>query len=206
MEIELLKVIMKKRSFMHIGRLLLCASVLAPLKPVEAARIVYARAVVHTVAQNKPGLAQLPVTPASKVTANAAPASALEEKSDIQSFVEWKQEKVKDAVQKLDEARRDQSSAPSKDNSNESKIYQAEWNLETAQELEITDYIVLYLSQFAGTKKFEEAASRLTKNEVAMVMEKYISIIQKGNRQRPSPTDAKAASLPAKKPAQAFGY
>lgn len=140
---------------------------------------------------NRPAMAPA----AASTGATSAPA---EEKSDILSFQQWKQEKIREATQKLDEVRKEQGPAKKTADGEEGQAFQAEWNLETAQELEITDYVVIYLSQFAGSKKFEEAAARLTKTEIAMVMERYISMIQRGNKLRN--TDAKAAAAP--RPAQ----
>lgn len=134
------------------------------------------------------------VAPSPASTAPTTPGTPSEEKSDLLSFQQWKQEKIREATQKLDEVRKEQGPAKKAADGEEGQSFQAEWNLETAQELEITDYVVIYLSQFAGSKKFEEAAARLTKAEIAMVMERYISMIQRGNKLRN--TDAKAASAP----------
>lgn len=129
------------------------------------------------------------------------------EAPEILNFQQWKQEKIKEASLRLDELKKDQAttSVTASDESNQSRQYQAQWALETAQELEVTDYLLLYLSQFVGTKKFEDAAARLNRNEIAVVMEKYITAVQKGPRVRGLDSKtAKQRRAPISRPAQAF--
>lgn len=101
--------------------------------------------------------------------------------SEILSFQQWKQNKLAEATIRLEEAQKAAggTEAAREDQPTHSALIQAQWALETAQELEITDYLVLYLSQFLGSKRLEEAAGQLTQSEVATILERYISAVQK---------------------------
>jgi|GEM_PF-3717510 len=199
---------MEMKSSLLLAILLIPSLGFAAPKPIPAAGKA-GRSVTTTIATNS-------TTSALAIGGSSAPAGAIvpptaeleaNDTPEILNFQQWRQEKIKEASLRLDEIKKDQSTtaASSQDESSQSRQYQAQWALETAQELEVTDYLLLYLSAFVGTKKFEEAAARLNKNEIAVVMEKYISAVQKGPRARG--LDSKTANqrrAPINRPAQAF--
>jgi len=87
--------------------------------------------------------------------------------SSTKSFSEWKKDKIQAATDQLTKAR-----APGKD------VSQLEFNLDVAESLSVTDYLVLYISPQAGTSKYLEAASRLSPGETAKIMEAYLKAMQ----------------------------
>lgn len=150
------------------------------------------------------GLALLALSLSLVMEAGAmnAVATAPQNSPEILSFQQWKQEKVKEAGLRLEEAKRLGDSPAQAGNHEDSLAFQAQWALETAQELEVTDYLVLYLSQFLGSKKLEEAAAQLSRTEVATVLERYISVVQKTPKLRGS--EDKLAKRPSLKQAPAL--
>lgn len=61
----------------------------------------------------------------------------------------------------------------------EERLNQAKLNLEIAQELTVNDYFVLYLSRVDNPDVFEEAAKKMTPEEMAELMRAYRSYIDR---------------------------
>lgn len=96
----------------------------------------------------------------------------------ILSFKEWKAEKINTAVQQTVNMRnlilKTKASGLSKNLPPlEKQLTQLNWNLDVAQDLSITDYFVLYLSQQAQKDRFKIAASKLSTAEIADLMQEY---------------------------------
>ncbi len=53
------------------------------------------------------------------------------------------------------------------------QLTQEEWNLEVAQDLSITEYIMLHVGAQPSKARFQQAASKLAPQEVAELMEAY---------------------------------
>ncbi|MFN7729789.1 MAG: hypothetical protein ACK5P7_11585 [Bdellovibrio sp.] len=156
---------------------------------------------VFTVTAQARGLSPVPM-PAVKVAAHK-PASAAhlakpgKNTSVLKSFREWKFEKIQASLAQVDQATRklqDLRSRPRVPKAavehTEQQLAQEAWNLEIAQDLSVTDYLVLYLAQQGVVGKFNEAASKLTADETAQVLEAYvrdmIAVPSHGQRLLPS--------------------
>jgi hypothetical protein len=55
----------------------------------------------------------------------------------------------------------------------EQQLTQEEWNLEVAQDLSITEYVMLYVGAQPSKQRLIQAASKLSAEEVAELMEAY---------------------------------
>ena len=98
-------------------------------------------------------------------------------KSSIKSFQEWKTLQVETSKADLRAVKaRAQGKAgyASAVRSIEQQVTQERWNLEVAQDLSVTDYLVLYLAHQGAPGKLAEAAVKLTPEETAQVLEAYI--------------------------------
>ena len=102
----------------------------------------------------------------------------------VQSYKDWKQEKIQNANFQLIATKAQiqslkQHLAYQDYNRNQrlqtlqSLANQLEWNLEVAQDLSVKDYLVLYLAGQKDEKRFTKAAARLTVQETAEVLEAY---------------------------------
>ncbi len=78
----------------------------------------------------------------------------------------------------------------------DSRIAQAQTNLEIAQELSAHDYFVLYLSQLKSEADIQEAAKRLDPSEVAEIM---IGIKKQLSSEAPSETIPLGSPTPGQK-------
>jgi hypothetical protein len=96
------------------------------------------------------------------------------------SFTDWKNEKIQTARVRLlrvnaelaDFLRRDAHSRSR--SALQAQIVQEQWNVEVAQDLSITDYLVLYLSAQHGPSKYREAAAKLSAEDTAKILEAYL--------------------------------
>ena len=96
----------------------------------------------------------------------------------IQSFKEWKAEKINEimnqAVTMKNMVLKIKATGPVKNLPPlERQLSQLNWNLEVAQDLSVTDYFILYLSQQPQADRFKLAAQKLTATEVADLMAAY---------------------------------
>ncbi len=73
------------------------------------------------------------------------------------------------------------------------RLRQAELSLEIAQELNVNDYFILYLSQFQSREAFEEAAGKLSKAEVGQLLMAYKKQLLGGptGEEMPGPSEMK---------------
>lgn len=106
----------------------------------------------------------------------------------VQSFREWKTEKIQSANRQLQVTRaavqnlrlkltaQDQSKNMGL-KALESQANQLEWNLEIAQELSVSDYLMLYLSGRKESSRYHKAASHLNTQEIAEVLEAYVKVV-----------------------------
>ncbi len=79
----------------------------------------------------------------------------------------------------------------------DSKLQQAQLNLELAQELAVNDYFVLYLSQLKGRDAFVEAAKKLTPEEAADLMMTFSKHLRVGGASYEDLPPPSAAGLAA---------
>jgi hypothetical protein len=112
------------------------------------------------------------------------------------SFAEWKAEKVTRAKKQLQSSRDHLLTLSQKKNAPSAEIKQVidqiaqdEWSVEIAEDLTSTDYLVLYLSNNSSPEKFKEAASKLSAEETAIVLEAYLNAVAQ-------PYDKKKTKLP----------
>jgi hypothetical protein len=105
------------------------------------------------------------------------------------AYKDWKAEKIQNIQVKINQTgaqvealkvriAQDQKSAVVSPYGNHLQYYQkqldqAQWNLEVARDLSVTDYIVLYLATQPSKGRFQEAAAQLKPSEVAELMEAY---------------------------------
>ena len=110
---------------------------------------------------------------------------ALGQGSTIKNFSEWKSEKVNSINSKITaiKSKIDTESQKKKtahqDNSNvdyyRRLLEQEQWNLEIANDLSVTDYLVLYVATQPSKNKFKEAATSLKSSEIADIIESYVT-------------------------------
>ncbi len=110
--------------------------------------------------------------------------------SGILGFQAWKSLRVTEARASLDKLQADlQPQAPgakpaSKFARGDQKLQQAQFNVEIAQELTISDYFTLYVSQLKDRSSFLDAAKKLSADETAdlmMAYQKQLSIAPQGS-------------------------
>ncbi len=126
----------------------------------------------------------------------------------IKGYHEWKSEKIQNTLNQISTLKAQITKAQADSNKKqieafENQLDQLKWNLEVSEDLSVTDYFVLYLSQQTANDRFQQAAQKISTKEVAELMEAY------SNTLGSSPADlvAKPAAqprLPGKLPAQAI--
>lgn len=98
------------------------------------------------------------------------------------NFRDWKAEKIQSIQAKITTLKFQVEAAKKPENKAKSSILiafyerslnQEKWNLEVATDLNITDYLVLYVVRYPSQEKFKGAAALLTPAEVAQLMEAY---------------------------------
>lgn len=142
------------------------------------------------------------LTPLSLQATAAAAVKEKAESSSIKSFRDWKNEKIQavsnQMLQIQTETKRliaDPNSKPSQLIANKKQTEQLKWNMQVAQELSVTDYCVLYLSQQTQAKRFEIAASKLSTEEIAELMRAYSESLDSGTSVNQEPVVANNTSL-----------
>ncbi|OQW51152.1 MAG: hypothetical protein A4S09_10655 [Proteobacteria bacterium SG_bin7] len=86
--------------------------------------------------------------------------------SEVQSFKNWKTQKVKEAEAIVRRAKL----TPHKEN-HEEELYRALLSLEMSKDLTVNDYFVIYLSNHrAGRKAFQTAVKKLSDAELANLL------------------------------------
>ena len=90
--------------------------------------------------------------------------------TSVVSFKQWKEEKVKLAEQELAEQR----ALSGLQNMKElQQLNKRRWTLEVAQDLSVSDYIILYLAQNPSPNKYKDAAQKLEVEQIAELLEAY---------------------------------
>lgn len=114
----------------------------------------------------------------------------------IQSFKTWKAEKIQTASKQLNLTRSSVqalrlklTAAELAKNSTlkslESQANQQEWNLEVARDLSVADYLMLYLANKKEGARYQRAASHLSTQEIAEVLEAYVRAIDTQDAEPP---------------------
>lgn len=96
----------------------------------------------------------------------------------LKGYKEWKAEKLQIVINRITATKALVTKAKAEANIKNSQAFerqlsQENWNLEIANDLSVTDYFVLYLTQQNQPDRFLKAASKLTATEVAELMEAY---------------------------------
>lgn len=126
----------------------------------------------------------------------------------IKGFQEWKSEKIQASniqmaviksqmLKHQNEANRKNLDALAR------QLDQIKFNIEVLNDLTMTDYLILYLSQHPHPDRFQLAASKMSTREVAQLMEAYANTLS------PTPTESvvrplQQAVVPARLPVQAI--
>lgn len=105
---------------------------------------------------------------------------------ELLSFKDWKQQKIQAAKTQVFSNVSMNTEAQGLSIGKINKINQLRWNLEVAEDLSVSDYLLLYLSQQKNLNRYKEAATKLSIDEVASLLEAYAHAVE-GNK--PSGTD-----------------
>lgn len=137
----------------------------------------------------------------------AAPIAVPVSANAVKSYKDWKGDKIQTALNQILLTRNQALKAQTEGNlklrdSLQRQMSQLQWNLEVANDLSVTDYFVLYLSQQSQADRFYLAAQKLTASEVAELMEAYSSALGM-NPSTTAAANATSSAIPAKIPAQA---
>ena len=102
--------------------------------------------------------------------------------SPIKGFQEWKNEKLQAVFLQANLVRSQINRATMESNiklkeSLERQLQQLRWNGEVARDLTVADYFSLYLSQQTQSDRFQQAATKLSLQEIAELMEAYSTLI-----------------------------
>lgn len=124
--------------------------------------------------------------------------SGMGEALQTRAFRDWKSEKIKQIQLHISSGKGHLELLKQKKGPEttvqyyEKQLAQEQWNLEVAQDLSVTDYVVLYLAQQPSKNKFQEAAGQLSAIEVAQVLEAYAQSL--GAKAPPAETLGNASS------------
>lgn len=96
----------------------------------------------------------------------------------IQSYRSWKAERIQSVLGRIGTQRAVLVKAQTEGKKDialqaERLLKQEEWNLEVAQDLSVSDYIVLYLSGQSASNKFYQAAQQMTVAETSELIEAF---------------------------------
>jgi hypothetical protein len=103
----------------------------------------------------------------------------------LKSFSAWKSEKVQSVKEQVSDVRnkfqlvkaRVKSTQDPQLNVVSQQLNQQEWNLEVAQDLNVIDYVVLYLAAQGSKADLKAAATKFTPEETAQILAAYIKMI-----------------------------
>jgi hypothetical protein len=120
--------------------------------------------------------------------------------SSIKGYQEWKREKVQLAQSQVSNLHAQIFKAQSEGNKKlvenlERQSTQLHWNMEVAQDLSVTDYFVLYLSQQNQPDRFQQSAAKMSTREVAELIEAYAKTLNTGPVEAISQSPQQAAVL-----------
>jgi hypothetical protein len=96
----------------------------------------------------------------------------------ILSYRGWKSERIQSILVRIGQQRAHLAKAQIEGKKDmalqaERLLKQEEWNLEVAQDLSVSDYIVLYLSGQSAANKFYQAAQQMTVAETSELIEAF---------------------------------
>lgn len=149
------------------------------MRAVHIALIFFGILVVFGTVNSAFAVSQLPGTPVAQAAQNAV----------VKSYADWKTEKIQSISNKILSAKNQAETLKLKKKTDpalsaaladsnisyyEKMAQQEQWNLEVAQELSISDYLVLYLAAQGTPNRYQEAASKLTLQDVSELMEAYV--------------------------------
>ncbi len=102
--------------------------------------------------------------------------------ASIKGFQEWKTEKMQAVFLQAHSVRNQINRAYLDGNfrlkeSLERQLHQLKWNGEVARDLTVADYFSLYLSQQTQADRFQQAAAKLSAQEIAELMEAYSALL-----------------------------
>jgi hypothetical protein len=105
--------------------------------------------------------------------------------SSIKGYQEWKREKIQLAQGQVSSLHAQIFKAQAEGNKKlvenlERQSAQLHWNMEVAQDLSVTDYFVLYLSQQSQPDRFQQSAAKMSTREVAELIEAYAKTLNTG--------------------------
>jgi hypothetical protein len=120
---------------------------------------------------------------------SVAPSWSLPRNNDtptLKTFSDWKSEKVQTVKEQVSDVRnklqlvksrlkRDQDPQL---NMVSQQLNQQEWNLEVAKDLNVIDYVVLYLAAQGSKANLKAAAAKFSQEETAQILAAYIKMIQ----------------------------
>lgn len=109
-------------------------------------------------------------------------------KAELLSFKDWKRLEQQKATEQLVALKTKNIKENQEVNIQEQK--QKQWNYEVAMDLSLKDYFVLYLSQQPQPLKMSEVASQLSSDEIAEVLQLYMSTLALEPTVVPSQIDA----------------
>ena len=110
--------------------------------------------------------------------------SALAGVATALSFEDWKRCKIQTAKEDIQHLKQNLDQYQKIDPksslipSTKKELSQSEFNLEVAQNLSVTDYLVLYLSNQHNPTRFKEAAAKLSSEDTAKIIEAYLQSLQ----------------------------
>jgi hypothetical protein len=116
--------------------------------------------------------------------------------NQVLSFKDWKTEKIQVAQKRFSTfAEQNNKDSLMSEIEAQSHTQQLKWNLEIAQDLSITDYTILYLSQTKKPKSaFKQVAEKLSSTDVADLLEAYSKAVEIGRSSTPKMTLPKQAT------------
>ena len=106
--------------------------------------------------------------------------------SGVLGYSGWKTARVEEARQQLDKLQADLQAPPAAKATGprfargDQKLQQAQFNVEIAQELTISDYFNLYVTQLRDRSSFVDAAKKLSAEETADLMLAYQKLLSAG--------------------------
>lgn len=105
--------------------------------------------------------------------------------SGVTSFTEWKNQKIENAaarIRKLSSQLSDLRTVNPKSSAIatvQSDLQQEKWNLEAAQDLTLKDYLVLHLKPLESQGRLNEAAARMSPEEVKQLLAEYFHLVDR---------------------------
>jgi hypothetical protein len=103
----------------------------------------------------------------------------------VLSFSEWKHEKYMVALKKLSEAR---AKKPT-------DITQAQWDVDNVRDLNINDYVAVYLGNQNSPEAVKDAVAKLSRKETQALLEGYVRTLKR-NQEDSFKSDIPKSDMP----------